>query len=112
MMAEINKLFYKFVWEGKPDKISRKQLVQPYSEGGAKIMINIHLHAESLKISWIRRVFNGTMDNCLMSLLESFLPETSPFDARFGNWFVHEQALSVKKKKKKKNFLERHLSCL
>ena len=75
-MAEINKLFYKFVWEGKPGKISRKQLVQHYSEGGAK-MINIHLHAESLKISWIRRVFNGTMDNCLMSLLESFLPETS-----------------------------------
>ena len=108
MMAEINKLFYKFVWEGKPDKISRKQLIQPYSEGGAK-MINIHLHAESLKISWIRRAFNGSMDNCLMSLLESFLPETSPFDARFGNWFVQEQALSVKKKK---SFLERRLSCL
>ena len=58
-------------------------------------MINIHLHAESLKISWIRRVYNGTMDNCLLTLLKMFLPETSPFDACFGNWFVQKQALLV-----------------
>ena len=95
MMLEINKLFYNFVWKGKPDKISRKQLIQPYSEGGAK-MINIHLHAESLKISWIRRVFNGTIDKCLMSLLESFSPENSPFNACFGNLFIQKQALSIR----------------
>ena len=95
MMTEINKLFYNFVWEGKPDKINRKQLVQPYSEGGAK-MINIHLHAKSLKISWVRRLLNGSIDKGLQTLLESFLPETSAFDASFGNWHVHKQVLSVK----------------
>ena len=94
-MTEINRMFYNFIWKGKPDKVSRKQLIMPYSEGGAK-MINIYLHAKSLKISWIRRLLNGSIDNCLKSLLNTFLPVTLPFNPSLGNWYVNQQALSVK----------------
>ena len=38
----------------------------------------------------------GTMDKCLMSLMESFLPEMSPFDASFGNYFLQKKAVTVK----------------
>ena len=94
-MTEINRMFYNFVWKGKPDKVSRKQLIMPYSKGGAK-MINIYLHAKSLKISWIIRLLNGSIDNCLKSLLNTFLPVTLQFNPSLGNWYVNQQALSVK----------------
>ena len=91
MMKEIERSLYKFIWEGKPDKISRMQMCQPYHLGGAK-MINIHLHAQSLKMSWMRRLFNGTIDSYLYFIMNSFLPDNLQFNVCFGNDHYRQMA--------------------
>ena len=91
MMKEIDRSLYNFIWEGKPDKISRIQMSQPYHLGGAKI-INIHLHAQSLKISWMRRLFNGTIDSYLYFIMNSFLPDNLQFNVCFGNEHYRQMA--------------------
>ena len=41
IMKEINRFLFNFIWEGKPDKISRNQIIQPYHIGGAKMINNV-----------------------------------------------------------------------
>ena len=33
---KLNKAFYNFIWDNKPDKVNREQLVQSYIDGGLK----------------------------------------------------------------------------
>ena len=47
---------FNFIWENKPDKISRKTITNEYTKGGLK-MIDIDLFITSLKASWIKRLF-------------------------------------------------------
>ena len=47
---------YSFIWDSKPDKVKRK-LIQNYSKGGLK-MLDIDLFINSLKCSWIKRLFD------------------------------------------------------
>ena len=37
-IKSLNKLFYSFIWEYKPDKISRAKLTQSYSRGDLRII--------------------------------------------------------------------------
>ena len=57
-MPEIKKLetlFYKFLWNKKPDKIKREIIVQKLEDGGLN-MPDVNQFIKSLKkISWIRR---------------------------------------------------------
>ncbi len=46
---------YDFLWNGKPDKISRKLIIQTYENGGLK-MIDIKSFINTLKASWITRL--------------------------------------------------------
>ena len=50
---------YKFIWNSKPEKIKRKHLTQTYQKGGLK-MLNIDLFINSIKCSWIKRLFDNT----------------------------------------------------
>ena len=78
IMKDINRCFYEFVWSNKPDKISRKQMCQLYRDGGVK-MTDIFLHTKSLKISWIRRFINDSLnDNFTLHMFQSFLPPSYP----------------------------------
>ena len=54
----IEKLFYSFIWNGKPDKIKRSTIVKPYKMGGLK-MINLPAFIEALNCTWIRRLLKG-----------------------------------------------------
>ena len=47
---EIISICYKFIWEGKPDKINRNQLCMDYLDGGLR-MININCFIKALKMS-------------------------------------------------------------
>ena len=49
---------YNFLWNNKPDKIKRKQLTQNYQNGGLR-MLDIYLFINSLKCSWIKRLFEN-----------------------------------------------------
>ena len=52
---EINDMFFKFIWSGKPDKINRKTLELDHTTGGMK-MINLKNSIISLKATWMRRL--------------------------------------------------------
>ena len=54
-LKKINDLIYGYLWEGKPDKISRKTICINYFDGGLK-MVNIFNFEKSLKLSWIKRM--------------------------------------------------------
>ena len=51
-----NKMF-EFLWEGKPDKIKRKTIIQTIENGGMK-MIDIELFQNAIKASWVKRLTN------------------------------------------------------
>ncbi len=55
LITEINNIMYDFLWNGKPDKISRKLIIQTYENGGLK-MIDIKSFINTLKASWITRL--------------------------------------------------------
>jgi len=57
-LKTVNDEIYKFIWQGKPDKIKRDQMTQSYENGGVK-MPNVEKHLQALKTSWIRRISLG-----------------------------------------------------
>ena len=58
VLQELEKIFFKFIWDGKPDKIKRTTLVKPYHNGGLN-MINLTSYICALKTTWIHRVYNN-----------------------------------------------------
>ena len=57
-LKQITKNMYAFIWDSKPEKIKRKHLVQTYQNGGLK-MLDIDLFINSLKCSWLKRLFDN-----------------------------------------------------
>ena len=51
MLKEIDRMFFKFIWDGKPDKIKRKILTKEIERGGIR-MIDIKAFNKSLKFSY------------------------------------------------------------
>ena len=68
-IKELETLFYKFLWNKKPDKIKREIIVQKLEDGGLN-MPDVKQFIKSLKISWIRRFHqsNATWRLILISL--------------------------------------------
>ena len=58
IMKILKDSMFKVLWDGKPDKISRKVIVQNYSNGGLK-MIEIESYINSLKAKWIKRILDN-----------------------------------------------------
>ena len=54
VIKEVNKIFYKFIWSGKGDKIKRDIMINDLSEGCLK-MIDIQSFTKSLKATWINK---------------------------------------------------------
>ena len=63
-IKRIETIMYKFIWDGKPDKIKREILIQDYGKGGLK-MIDIKTFIKALKISWIKRIIQTLKQACL-----------------------------------------------
>ena len=59
LIKELNNMFYKFIWEDKPDKIIRKQLTRGYIQGGLK-MLDLTWFIKGLKISWVCWLYKNT----------------------------------------------------
>jgi len=55
---ELNSVIYKFIWSGKPDKISRSSLIGDYEKGGLK-MVHVPSIIKGLKIAWIKRLMDS-----------------------------------------------------
>ena len=59
-IKKIEHIFFRFLWDGKPDRIKRNKIIQSLESDGL-CMIHLPSFIDSLKISWIKRV-NGSSD--------------------------------------------------
>ena len=57
VLDEINNIFYKFLWDGKGDKIKRSIMVGDYENGGLR-MLDLNSFKKALKLSWMRKYLN------------------------------------------------------
>ena len=58
-MKEIDDIIYSFLWDNKPDKLSRRTIIiGDYSQGGLKMFHFPSVNA-GLKIAWIKRLLNN-----------------------------------------------------
>ena len=53
---------FKFIWDGKPDKVKRNTMIGNFEMGGLN-MIDIGSYVASLRASWVSRFVSGEMDN-------------------------------------------------
>ena len=56
LTQQINSVLFKYLWGGKPDKIKRSYITLDYNEGGLR-MVNLQNHIQSLKLTWMTRMF-------------------------------------------------------
>ena len=56
-MKEIQDIFYKFLWDGKPDKIKRNVIINNYEEGGLKLA-HIESFCKALNMSWLHKLLD------------------------------------------------------
>ena len=52
---------FDFLWDDKPDKIKRKNIIQDYENSGLK-MIDLNLFITSIKAGWVKRITNNDND--------------------------------------------------
>ena len=57
ILNDIEKIFYKFLWNGIKDKIKRSIIINEYEEGGLK-MPNIQSFYKALKMSWLHKLLD------------------------------------------------------
>ena len=55
MVKNIKKKMFEFLWDGKPEKISRNTIIQSYEDGGLR-MVDIDVYINTIKCSWVRRL--------------------------------------------------------
>jgi hypothetical protein len=71
---DLNSLFYKFIWNGKSDRIKRSTLIGDIYQGGLK-MIDLQSFNIYLKVGWIKRLFSnldGDWQKVLLFNLQSY----------------------------------------
>ena len=54
-LNELNKMVFRYLWDGKPEKINRKRVCQDYLHGGMR-MVDIFNLEKSLKLSWLKQL--------------------------------------------------------
>ena len=57
-IKQLNSRLFAFLWNNKPDKIKRNYVTQDYTNGGLR-MVNIECFIESLKLTWMNRLFKS-----------------------------------------------------
>ena len=57
VVKQLNQIIFKFLWNGT-DKVTRVSTINEYSEGGLK-MIDLECMVKSLRIAWLKRIFNN-----------------------------------------------------
>lgn len=83
-LKEVNTMFFRFLWNGKTDRIKRTVVMKDYRNGGLK-MIDIYSTCKSLKITWIRRLIQT--DSSWVELVKQMYPDIKNLQD-FGSVFV------------------------
>ena len=69
-MKYLEYIFYRFIWKNKKDKISRRTLIQDFSNGGMR-MICLKSFIYSLKVSWLRRIMMSNKTSWINLLIDT-----------------------------------------
>ena len=92
LLNELNKIFYAFLWNGKPDKIKRSVAKLKLKDAGLG-MLDIKMFDTKMKLSWIRKIYSK--QSKWKSLLLSAIPDFSKIDS-FGDLFIQKIQLQTK----------------
>ena len=91
VLKDINHLFYKFIWQNKPDKIKRDTLQQPFIRGGLG-MVNIEHFLKSLKLTWLRRTIRESLS---WQFAFHQIIKNRPFIWTFGSNYLQTHIKSI-----------------
>jgi hypothetical protein len=97
---EIEKKCFKFIWNGKPDKVKRILIINSYERGGLQ-MIDIKSYFISLRATWVSRLVTGNISNWKLIPLKYL-------NAIGKNWFVFSMNLDSTKSL---NYLKKISEC-
>ena len=61
-LKEIESCCFKYIWEGKNDKVKRNTLIGEYQKGGLR-MIDFDSYFAALKASWVSKLTTTNMPN-------------------------------------------------
>lgn len=61
LLKELEKLFYKFLWNAGPDRIKRRVIVKNIACAGLR-MVELKSFIKALKISWLRRILQQSCE--------------------------------------------------
>ena len=59
---DLNKMFYKFIWNGGRDRVKRNFLCNDYSQGGLR-MIDPYAFALAQKMTWVKLLLDNSFDS-------------------------------------------------
>lgn len=62
LIKQLERRFFKFLWNNGPDRISRKVIIRNLSCGGLR-MVQLTSFIKALKISWLRRIISSSGNN-------------------------------------------------
>lgn len=54
-LNELNRIFFRFLWNNKSEKIKRKTLIGPKLEGGLD-MVDIYIFTKTIRVKWIKHL--------------------------------------------------------
>ena len=57
-LSDLNSLFFSFVWNKKPDRVNRNQIIQDYSDGGLEMVV-VRKYAIALKGTCVKRILSN-----------------------------------------------------
>ena len=91
IIKELDSLFFRFIWNGSPDKVKRDVTIKSYKYGGLK-MIKVGPFIDALKISWIRRLISNNSKWAYL-LYESY-PNIKNFQ-NFGGDYIKSKLQTI-----------------
>ena len=62
LISELEKLFYKFLWNSGPDRIKRRIIIKNIACAGLR-MVELRSFIKALKVSWLQRILHQTKPN-------------------------------------------------
>lgn len=101
ILTKLDRLFFKFLWNDKNDKVKRIQLKQPYENGGLK-MVDVKQQLEIFRIKWFNRLI--TSENASWKIIPSFY-----FD-KYGKEFLKLSMIEYLNMQLAQSYLEETLT--
>ncbi|KAH3718266.1 hypothetical protein DPMN_061068 [Dreissena polymorpha] len=94
VMNDIKSAIFNFIWDGKPDKIKRTQLIQSVENGGIQLT-NIDSFLNAIKCSWVKRYLDNTNTSKWKLFYQKILKKYGDsllFECNISNTILHEIA--------------------